>query len=77
MLIVFDSPQLHVVDYPVVDGIEVIDKRSGLGGLIRSGAAQRFREELRIFVEQGSRDEALDEMLDHFASLMNQPTVLH
>lgn len=77
MMVMFDNALVHVVDYPALDGVEVIDKRNGVGGFIRDGAARRFRAEFRAFVDGGPDADGLDELLGHFASLMTQPTVYH
>ncbi len=77
MVVVFDSSLLHVVDYPALDGIEVIDKRNGLGAFIRDGAARRFRRDFRAFVDGGSDAQALDALLGGYASLVSQPAIYH
>ncbi|MEW5887830.1 MAG: DUF3567 family protein [Pseudomonadota bacterium] len=77
MMLVFNNPVLVVVDYPGLDAIEVIDKRSGKGMFVRDGAARRFREDFREFVAQQPDLDEFDEFLDEYGELMTQPTVIH
>jgi hypothetical protein len=76
-MIVFDNPVLHVVDYPAQDAVEVIDKRVNKGVLMRDGAAQRFRSELRELVSGQPDMEAFGDLIDDYGSLFNQPAVYH
>ena len=77
MMIVFDNPVMHVVDYPAQDAVEVIDKRVNRGVLIRNGAAQRFRAELRALVSGEPDLEAFGELLEEYGSLITQPAIYH
>jgi hypothetical protein len=77
MMIVFDNPVLHVVDYPAQDAVEVIDKRVNKGVLMRDGAAQRFRSELHDLVATDPDIEAFDDFLDGYPSLFSQPAIYH
>jgi uncharacterized protein DUF3567 len=76
MNVVCNNPVLYVVDYPAIDAVEVIDKRSGMGAMISNGAARRFRQELQGLAEsQAAEDFA--ELLDHYGALLTQPAVYH
>ena len=77
MMIVFDNPVMHVVDYPAQDAVEVIDKRVNKGVLMRDGAAERFRAELKALVAGNPDIEAFDELLDEYETLLSQPAVYH
>ena len=77
MMIVFDNPVLHVVDYPAQDAVEVIDKRVNKGVLMRDGAAVRFRAELKALVAGDPDIEAFDDLLEEYGSLINQPAIYH
>lgn len=77
MMFVFNNPVLVVVDYPALDAVEVIDKRSGLGMFVRDGTAQRFRENFREFVAHEPDLEDFDDFLGEYSELMVQPTLLH
>lgn len=77
MMIVFDNPVLHVVDYPAEHAVEVIDKRVNKGVLMRDGTAERFRAELKALVSGDPDIEAFDDLLEEYGSLINQPAVYH
>lgn len=77
MMIVFDNPVLHVVDYPAEHAVEVIDKRVNKGVLMRDGAAERFRSELKALVSGDPGIDAFGDLLEEYGSLINQPTVYH
>jgi len=76
MNVVCNNPVLYVVDYPAQDAIEVIDKRSGRGTLIRAEAAQRFREELNLLASSEEADD-FGEFIDHYDALLTQPAIYH
>ncbi|GIK24202.1 MAG: hypothetical protein BroJett006_04480 [Betaproteobacteria bacterium] len=77
MMIVFDNPVMHVVDYPAQDAVEVIDKRVNKGVLMRNGAAERFRAELKALVSGEPDIEAFGDLLEEYGSLITQPAVYH
>jgi len=77
MMIVFDNPVMHVVDYPAQDAVEVIDKRVNKGVLMRDGAAERFRAELKALVSGEPELKAFDALLDEYQTLLSQPAVYH
>lgn len=77
MMIVFDNPVMHVVDYPAQDAVEVIDKRVNKGVLMRNGTAERFRSELKALVAGDPDIEAFDDLLDEYQTLLSQPAVYH
>ncbi len=77
MMIVFDNPVLHVVDYPAQHALEVIDKRVNKGVLMRDGAADRFRSELKALVSGNPDIEAFGELLEEYGTLISQPAVYH
>lgn len=77
MRIVFNNPVLYVVDYPQFDAVEVIDKRKGMGMLMRDETAQRFRRELSTVVEEAEEAEDFDGLIDQYGALMTQPAVYH
>ncbi|MBX3680032.1 MAG: DUF3567 family protein [Rhodocyclaceae bacterium] len=77
MHVMYNDEGLYVVEYPGHDAIEVIDKRLGRGMVIRSEAALRFRMELGRAVESGDGGEAVDDCLDHYGGLLNQPAIYH
>ncbi len=79
MNIVCNNAVLYVVDYPGIDAVEVIDKRSGCGALIRAEAAQRFRREWNEWGKQmEAGDESdVDDFIGHYGALLTQRLVHH
>ena len=77
MMIVFDNPVMHVVDYPAEHAVEVIDKRVNKGVLMRDGAAERFRNELKALIAGESDIDAFDDLLEAYDSLIRQPAIYH
>lgn len=77
MQVVCNNPLLYVADYPQHDGVEIIDKRSGVGAFMRHETAQRFRREFHKLVAQEPDAAAVEEFLGRYAALMNQRAVYH
>lgn len=76
MNVVCNNPILYVVDYPLLDAVEVIDKRSGRGGLIRAEAARRFRTALQHVVTSQNPDD-YERFIDDYDALLMQRVVYH
>ena len=76
MEVVCNIEDLYVVDYPAIDAVEVIDKRSGRGTLMRAETARRFRAELQEW-SVAQDPEAFDLFIDHCGALLTQPAVYH
>lgn len=77
MQLVCNNPLLYVADYPQLDGIEIIDKRLGVGTFMRHEAAQRFRREFHDLVAQEPDAAAVEEFLSSYSALLNQRAVYH
>ena len=76
MNVVFNNAELYIVDYPVIDAIEVIDKRVGRGGMMRDEAAHRFRAELEVWAESGDEVD-VDSIIEAYGALMTQKAIYH
>ena len=76
MNVVCNNPVLYVVDYPALDAVEIIDKRSGKGTMISDGAARRFRQELQGLAGSDA-EEDFEALLDHYGALLTQPAIYH
>ncbi|WP_374246271.1 DUF3567 family protein [Zoogloea sp.] len=77
MNVVLNNPVLYVVDYPGLDAVEVIDKRRGVGTLIRDEAALRFKRELRDVAASATEMDDFENLIADYGSLLNQPAVYH
>lgn len=76
MNVVFNNPLAYVVDYPGFDAVELIDKRSGRGTLMRAGTARRFREEFEHWSHSPDPDQ-FETLLERYRALLTQPAVYH
>jgi hypothetical protein len=77
MNVLFNNPQLYVIDYPGHDALEILDKRNGRVGLLRGATAQRMREEFREFLTQKHDDEEYSDFLDLHDAILEHPVSLH
>lgn len=77
MNVVFNSPQIYVIDYPANDAVEIFDKRSGRVGLIQGPVADRFRREFGIFLKDEPDEEKFDELIEAYDTLMVPQGALH
>ncbi|MFN3884110.1 MAG: DUF3567 family protein [Rhodocyclaceae bacterium] len=77
MNILFNNPQLYVIDYPGIDALEILDKRHGRIGLLRGAPAKRMREELETFLSQPHDEEEFEEFLDAHDAILGHQVWLH
>lgn len=77
MNVLFNNPQLYVIDYPGHDALEILDKRNGRIGLLRGETAERMREEFREFLTQKHDDEEYADFLDSHDAILEHPVSLH
>lgn len=77
MNVVFNTPQLYIIDYPAKDAVEIFDRRHGRLGLIRDAVAQRFRREFDALLQDDPDEEKFDALMDAYDSLMHQPITLN
>jgi len=77
MNIVYNSDHFYVVDYPVQEGVELVDKESGLGTFLRGESAKNFRDSIQSVIADSATVESVDEFLSGFESLLTQRVVYH
>lgn len=77
MQVIYLSPQYQVLEYPGVNGFEVIDRSRSCGAYLEGPLADVFRESLAHIIEAGGEEESVDEFLGHYDALMRQPAVYH
>ena len=75
--VVFNNPLMFVIDYPAQDAVEILDKRSGMMGLVRGALAQRFRHDFGILVAEEADEESFEDFIDTYAAVMNQSSRLN
>ncbi len=77
MVIVFNSPQVYIIDYPANDAVEIFDKRSGRTGLIEGAVAERFRREFSDFMDDTPDDDKFEDLISPYSTLINQQAAVH
>ncbi|NWG31970.1 MAG: DUF3567 family protein [Rhodocyclaceae bacterium] len=77
MNILFNNPQLYLIDYPGIDALEILDKRNGRIGLLRGAVAARMREEFREFLTRAHDEEEYEDFLDAHDAILGHPVSLH
>jgi len=77
MNIVYNSDHFYVVDYPVEEGVELVDKETGLGTFLRGETARHFRDSMQSVIADSPTVESVDEFLSGFESLLTQRIVYH
>jgi len=75
--VVFSSPYYHVVEYPDLDAIELVDNIRSTGTLIRGDMAAVFRASLQDLSTHQPTEEDVDEMIGGYEALMNLPLHYH
>ena len=58
-------------------GYEIVDKFAGKETFISGALAASFKSGVEALFESGPSEEAIDEFLEGFTALMQQPLVLH
>lgn len=77
MNVIYNSDNYYVVEYPREHGYEVVDKHAARGAYLHGNAAEKFLESMKRTIEEDASSEHVDEFLDGFDMLMNQPVVFH
>jgi hypothetical protein len=62
---------------PSQDGYEIVDKLMGKGLFLQGAMAQSFREAVQVLIQNNPSEDEVDGYIRRFASLMQQPVVLH
>jgi hypothetical protein len=82
---IYNSPQFCVFEFEggmvagdrQVGGYEIMDKQLRREIFLGGKDAEVFRRNVQELIEQGPTSEQVDEFLQGFSGLMNQPLVLH
>jgi hypothetical protein len=59
------------------DGYEIVDKFARKGIFIQGVLAESFKEGVEALIETRPSEEEIDDYIERFASLMQQPVILH
>jgi hypothetical protein len=81
---IYNSPHFCVfefegssVDPRQTGGYEIMDKNLRREIFLGGQHAEAFRKSVQELIEQGPTSEEVDEFLQGFSGLMNQPVILH
>ena len=77
MNVIYNSDNYYVVEYPTQHGYELVDKHAARGGFLCGDVADKFFESMKRTIAEDASAEHVDEFLDGFDVLMNQPIVFH
>jgi hypothetical protein len=77
MNIIYSSDSYYVVEYPAQHGYELVDKRSQRGTFFQGDVAERFVQSLQAAAAEDASVERVDDFLESFEILLDQPLVLH
>jgi len=75
----FDVPNVDVAgdDRLTRGGYEIVDKFARKEIFIEGALAQSFKEGVEALIETEPSEEEIDDYIDRFSSLMQQPLLLH
>ncbi len=77
MNIIYASDNYYVVEYPAQHGYELVDKRSKRGTFFQGDVAERFVQSLQAAAAEDASVERVDDFLESFDILLDQPLVVH
>jgi len=91
MHMLYNSPSFIVVQFDVpVEGLlthahpplarggfEIVDKFTRKEIFIEGALAQQFQEGVEALIEQDPSEEDLDDFIEHYANMGQQPVVMH
>lgn len=77
MNILYDSRHFYVAEYPGQQGIELVDKAARRGAFLEGDVADKLRSSMReLFCDQPTV-ETVDDLLESYDALLNNPVTLH
>ena len=80
---IYNSPHFCVFEFEgsetdrEIGGYEIMDKKLRREIFLGGQDAEVFRRNVQELIEQGPTSDEVDEFLQGFSGLMNQPVVLH
>lgn len=73
----FDVPAPQGEGSPNRGGYEIVDKFARKEIFIQGALAESFKQGVQALIETGPSEEEMDSFIERFASLSQQPLVLH
>ncbi len=77
MNVIYNSENYYVVEYPAQHGYELVDKHSARGTYLQGDSADKFLESMKNAIAEDASAENVDDFLDKFDVLFNNPVVFH
>jgi hypothetical protein len=81
---IYNSPHFCVFEFErseadprLTGGYEIMDKNLRREIFLGGQDAEAFRKSVQELIEQGPTSDEVDEFLQRFSGIMNQPVVLH
>jgi len=77
MDMLYNSDSYSVMHLQVLDGFEIVDKRSGKEIYLEGSWAEQFQAHLRAWQENTPSQEEVEDTLAGYAELAQNPVVVH
>lgn len=77
MNVIYNSDSYYVVEYPGHHGYELVDKRTARSTFFQGDVAAKFARKMQSVIDESESVESVDEYLDSFGILLDQPVVYH
>jgi hypothetical protein len=71
------EPGAQASDSAQRGGYEIVDKFARKGIFIQGALAESFKQGVEALIQTGPSEEEIDDYIERFSSLMQQPVVLH
>ena len=76
MNVIYNSDNYYVVEYPAEHGYELVDKHAARA-FLHGDTAAKFLESMKSLIAEDASAENVDDFLDQFDVLLNNPVVFH
>jgi len=77
MNVLYDSKHFYMAEFPGREGIELVDKAAGRAGFLEGDVAHKLRASMVHLFSDSPTVESVDEFLETYDALLNNPVVLH
>lgn len=77
MNIVYNSDNYYVVEYPLGNGLELVDKHTARSTFFRGDVAEKFAASMKVVIAEDASADHIDEFLEQFDILLNTRVVYH
>jgi hypothetical protein len=77
MNVLYDSKHFYMAEFPGWEGIELVDKSAGRGGFLEGDVALKLRASMLNLFSDSPSVESVDEFLEAYDALLNNPVILH